>query len=131
MNITKQQILSAEGKELERLLGEVFNKPTRCINCDNVQVPAMGTLSCPSAVSVNNPRGWVKDDHLCLDVKAIPIHLTWDNAMKFSELAIQKHGLITFLKVLGLMGLSHILDVVILTIEQRLKAAALCKIGAE
>lgn len=88
-------------KELSQWLGEVLQKPDRCLNCGNVKVPALGTLSCLSAVSVENPQGWVDEGHLCLDVMSNPLSLNdWNVAMKWRDWAVAEYKYEVYRKAL-------------------------------
>ena len=119
--ITKEQILKAEGEELSRLLGEVLlNKRCVCNECEFVHEQcATDTLN------------------RCGD--ACPIPLTWKEAMKWRDWAVENFSLFDVMESMRIIGQefnkTHDRFYAWWTLEAQpkhyLKAAAICKLNSE
>ena len=132
-NKTKD-LLKAEGEKLSQLLGKLL-QPEK--NRHNLWIPdalwggnGYQNYECQrcdlkKGLSLEEKEQWLTDNP-CPIPCPIPLD-DWNVAMKWQDWAIEEYGMIAYLAVLSEMGLRHIFDILILTLKQRLIAAAKCK----
>lgn len=94
----KNKILQAEGKELSRVLGEVF-PPKMCFKCVHREVD-WETVSCGNSKSDRYNTEVLSDFEACSEAAADPIPLTWPEAMKWRVWAVGKYNCMAYLAML-------------------------------
>ena len=154
--ITKEQILRADGEELSRLMGEVLQPETglkhdylgacQYINCHKISpVLEQITALCPRCKMpatkklIRMHERFLQIWHYKTPCKTKPIPLTWKEAMKWRDWAVENFSLFDVMESMRIIGQefnkTHDRFYAWWTLEAQpkhyLKAAAICKLNSE